>query len=245
MKNTKFWIATEVNHTAAHTRKTLYVSGKQPLSDILRNATQNSITHVSFESGSLDTSDTYFLETVDALSVAGYTITIEYDIRHHDEVVAYLGTKLFTSRNIIPIAALGNIDITNINPNFTLAINDTAADGRWCIGPSAIMDSNRFTLFAECDPANAIPLDKPEVPEAAPKPVEVAAVQQTPADTSPQLAPEYPADPAQDASNVPSEPQSTVSEEPTVTVTETVEPAVETAPAEQVSNKRKKATNAE
>ena len=61
MKNTKFWIATEVNHTAAHTRKTLYVAGKQPLPDILSNATQYSITHISFEPGSLDISDTYVL----------------------------------------------------------------------------------------------------------------------------------------------------------------------------------------
>ena len=172
MKNTKFWIATEVNHTAAHTRKTLYVAGKQPLADILRNATQNSITHVSFEPGSLDINDTYFLETVDALTVAGYTITIEYDIRQHDAVVSYFGAKMFTSRNIIPIAALGNIDINTINPNFTLAINDKSADGRWCIGPSAIMDSNRFTLFAEYDPTLAIVLD----PDASQSAVETRRV---------------------------------------------------------------------
>ena len=239
MKNTKFWIATEVNHTAAHTRKTLYVAGKQPLSDILRNATQNSITHVSFEPGSLDISDTYFLETVDALTVAGYTITIEYDIRQHDAVVAYFGAKLFTSRNIIPIAALGNIDINAINPNFTLAINDKSADGRWCIGPSAIMDSNRFTLFAEYDASNTIQLTT-VAPNSDEVTRRVAVAHDTPVEpvNTPQLAPEYPAEQASAAEIVTEDVASSVVPDPVVS--EHANETADTALVEQTTNKRKR-----
>ena len=240
MKNTKFWIATEVNHTAAHTRKTLYVAGKQPLPDILSNATQYSITHISFEPGGLDISDTYFLETVDALTAAGYTITIEYDIRQHDAVVAYFGTKLFTSRNIIPIASLGNINILTINPNFTLAINDKSADGRWCIGPSAIMDSNRFTLFTEYDVSNTIQLDTvtPNSDEVTQR-VTVADTAPVEPVNTPQLAPEYPVEQTPAAEIVTEDIASSVVPEPVV-----AEHASETA--EQTTNKRKRGgSNAE
>lgn len=239
MKNTKFWIATEVNHTAAHTRKTLYVAGKQPLADILRNATQNSITHVSFEPGSLDINDTYFLETVDALTVAGYTITIEYDIRQHDAVVSYFGTKLFTSRNIIPIASLGNINILTINPNFTLAVNDKSADGRWCIGPSAIMDANRFTLFTEYDVSNTIQLDT-VTPNSDEVTQRVAVADTAPVEpvNTPQLAPEYPVEQASVAEIVTGEVASSVAPEPVVT--ENANETDDTALVEQTTNKRKR-----
>ena len=245
MKNTKFWIATEVNHTAAHTRKTLYVAGKQPLADILRNATQNSITHVSFEPGSLDISDTYFLETVDALTVAGYTITIEYDIRQHDAVVSYFGAKLFTSRNIIPIAALGDIDINTINPNFTLAVNDKSADGRWCIGPSAIMDANKFTLFAEYDVSNTIQLDT-VTPNSGEVTQRVDVVHNAPVEPvdAPQLAPEYPVEQTPVAETVTEDVARSVVPEPVVA--EHANETSDTALAEQTTNKRKRGgTNAE
>lgn len=91
MENTKFWIATEVNNTAAHTRKTLYVAGKQPLSDVLRHTSANGISHVSFGTGGeLDLSDGHLLETVDALVAAGHTVTIEYNIGQHADVENYL-----------------------------------------------------------------------------------------------------------------------------------------------------------
>ena len=239
MKNTKFWIATEVNHTAAHTRKTLYMAGKQPLADILRNATQNSITHVSFEPGSLDISDTYFLETVDALTVAGYTITIEYDIRQHDAVVSYFGAKLFTSRNIIPIASLGNINILTINPNFSLAVNDKSADGRWCIGPSAIMDANRFTLFAEYDTSNTIQLDT-VTPNSDEVTQRVAVADTAPVESvnTPELAPEYPGEQSPAAEIVTEDVASSVVPEPVVA--EHTDETADTTLAEQTTNKRKR-----
>ena len=245
MDKAKFWIATEVNHTAAHTRKTLYVSGKQPLSDILRNATQNSITHVSFDPPVPDTSDTYFLETVDALIVAGYTVTIEYDIRQHEAVVSYFGAELFTSRNIIPIAALGDINILTINPNFTLAVNDKSADGRWCIGPSAIMDANRFTLFTEYDISNTIQLDT-VTPNSGEVTQRVDVAQNTPVETdnTPQLAPEYPAEQTPVEEIVTEEVASSVA--PAPVVTEDANDTADTAVAEQTTNKRKRGgTNAE
>lgn len=193
MEKTKFWIATEVNNTAAHTRKTLYVAGKQTLSDVLRHASTNGISHVSFGTGGeLDLSDGHLLETVDALVAAGYTVTIEYNIGQHADVENYLGTALFNSRSIIPLAVLGDINISSSNPNFTLVINDRNADGRWCVGPSAIMDSNRFTLNAEYDPSLSISLDKPSVTQtpATTAPIVSAPVAEPVA--TPELAPEYP-----------------------------------------------------
>ena len=193
MEKTKFWIATEVNNTAAHTRKTLYVAGKQALSDVLRHTSTNGISHVSFGTGGeLDLSDGHLLETVDALVAAGYTVTIEYNIGQHADVENYLGTTLFNSRSLIPLAVLGDINISSSNPNFTLVINDCNADGRWCVGPSAIMDSNRFTLNAEYDPSLSISLDKPPVTQthATPAPIVSAPVAEPVA--TPELAPEYP-----------------------------------------------------
>lgn len=193
MEKTKFWIATEVNNTAAHTRKTLYVAGKQTLPDVLRHASANGISHVSFGTGGeLDLSDGRLLETVDALVAAGYTVTIEYNIGQHAEVESYFGTALFSSRSLIPLAVLGDINISSSNPNFTLAINDRNADGRWCVGPSAIMDSNRFTLNAEYDPGLSISLDESSVTQTqtAPAPTVSAPVAEPVA--TPELAPEYP-----------------------------------------------------
>jgi hypothetical protein len=71
-------------------------------------------------------------------------------------------------------------------------INDRNADGRWCVGPSAIMDSNRFTLNAEYDPSLSISLDKPPVtqPQATTAPIVSAPVAEPVA--TPELAPEYP-----------------------------------------------------
>ena len=193
MEKTKFWIATEVNNTAAHTRKTLYVAGKPTLSDVLRHTSTNGISHVSFGTGGeLDLGDGHLLETVDALVAAGYTVTIEYNIGQHADVENYFGTALFNSRSLIPLAVLGDINISSSNPNFTLVINDRNADGRWCVGPSAIMDSNRFTLNAEYDPSLSISLDKPSVtqPQATPAPTVSTPVAEPVA--SPELAPEYP-----------------------------------------------------
>ena len=195
MENTKFWIATESNNTAAHTRKTLYVAGKQTLSDVLRHASANSISHVSFGTGGeLDFSDGQLLETVDALISAAYTVTIEYNVAQHAAVENYFGAALFNSRSLIPLVSLGDINISGSNPNLTLVINDRNADGRWCVGPSAIMDSNRFTLNAEYDPSLSISLDEPSVTQAHSTTAPTVAAPVAEPVATPELAPEYPED---------------------------------------------------
>lgn len=176
MKNANFWIASEVCHTAAHSRKTLYVSGKHAVDTILRHASTNGVNHISFGRGGLDVSDSYYRDTVAALSSAGYTLTIEYPVANHSEMVAYFGLGVFTARNVIPLAILDDAGVMDGDSNFTLAVDDRAAGGRWCAGPGDIKDSNKFTLHSELDPKLAIVLD-PVVGETAVETRRVQAIE--------------------------------------------------------------------
>jgi len=91
-EDTRYFIGTEVEHTPAYGQKTLFVIGVQNLKEILARALNNNCPHIY-----LGANQSFHPETeaewtewnfvIGGLVSEGIWVTLDYDIKYHEEVL--------------------------------------------------------------------------------------------------------------------------------------------------------------
>jgi hypothetical protein len=154
--NVKFFIGPEVEHTPAFSKKTLFVVGKQPLSDIEDLATKYKTTHIflganhSFNAAS---EDPYWDTVITALLDKGFWVTLDYQAHEHEKVLKMLNAGIWQCRTFVPLLGVRIPKIQTSSINLTVKIDDidfnATNPGVWCLHHHELTDSNRFTDWNE------------------------------------------------------------------------------------------------
>lgn len=156
----RFFVGGEVEYTPAYSKRTLFVVGHQPASEIITNAREASVSHIfmganhSFKTHEdLSLVNTYWNDTILKLLVAGYLVTLEYEAHTHKDLLLILCQDIWASHNFIPLLSVRIPNIETSNENLTIKLDDVGFDatnrGVWCMNYREITDSNRFTGWGE------------------------------------------------------------------------------------------------
>lgn len=260
--NVDFFVGNEVELTPAHSKKTLFVVGKQKLKDITKYAAESKAPHIFLGANhSFDLEESkYWKSTIKSLLDAGFMVTLDYNVALHQQVSDMLGADVLRSRNFIPMVSVRIPHILTSSNNLTIKIDDVDFDatnpGVWCMNYKEVTDSNRFTSWIDYADDNilAATVDQPAVVQVQQPPVvvqpvqvaapvvieEVAVAEPTPVDTpvndADLLAAMVSAEPVSETVQVPE-----VIEVIEVTETPEVEPVAEKVVAKQPEAKKAKA----
>lgn len=152
-----FFVGSEVEHTPAFSKKTLFVVGEQPVDTIVKHAKANTTHHIfmganhSFDANSI--SSAYWDKTITALLASNLMVTLDYEAHLHANVLEMLNAGVWQSRNFVPLLSVRIPNIITSSRNLTVKIDDVdfkaTNDGVWCMHYSEITDSNRFTGWDE------------------------------------------------------------------------------------------------
>ncbi len=177
-KNIKFFVGSEVEHTPAFSKKTLFVVGTQAIEEIVELARQHKATHIfmganhSFDS----TVDAYWDQTITELLDRGFWVSLDYEAHLHGKVLTMLNKGIWQSRLFVPLLSVRIPNIQMSSPNLTVKIDDVdfkaTNPGVWCLHHHELTDSNRFTDWVDYNTDVAIEFeDKPTpMPPYAPQP---------------------------------------------------------------------------
>lgn len=152
-ENARFFIGSEVEHTPAFNKRTLFVVGEQAVEEIIDLARKNRCTHVymganhSFDYDSADPH--YWDSTITALLDRGFWTTLDYPAHLHAAMLTYLNAGIWQSRIFVPMLRVPIAHVDTSHPNLTVKIDDVdfaaTNPGVWCLHFNQLCDSNRFT----------------------------------------------------------------------------------------------------
>ncbi len=153
-ENVEFFIGPEVEQTPAFGKKTLFVVGKHPISEIESFAKEHKIQHIfmganhSFrpEDGDIDL---YWKNTITSLLDKGFWVTIDYPAHLHNLVLTMFSAGVWQSRLFIPMLNVTVPKLEGSSSNLVVKFDDvdfnSTNPGVWCLHYHQICDSNRFT----------------------------------------------------------------------------------------------------
>ena len=151
--NVKFFVGSEVEHTPAYAKKTLFVVGIQDAAEIERMAREQKTPHIflganhSFE-GEFESTKQHE-KLIHALLDRGFWVTLEYPAHKHDVMLKVLNAGIWQCRNFVPLLRVQIPKIENSSINLTVKIDDidfnATNPGVWCMHYRELTDSNRFT----------------------------------------------------------------------------------------------------
>mgnify|MGYP003507327864 CR=1 FL=1 len=183
----EYFIGPEVEHTPAYSKRTLFVVGKQDVSQIERMAREYKTPHIfmgaNHSFGYENPGDnTYWDNTITSLLDKGFWVTLDYQAHLHEAVLKMLNPGIWQSRLFVPLLGVRIPKVQTSSPNLTIKIDDidfnATNEGVWCIHHHEITDANRFTPWqdyatdAVLEPmAGAVP--NPVLTIPVPKPVPV------------------------------------------------------------------------
>lgn len=158
-ENAVFFIGSEVEHTPANSKKTLFVVGRPALNEIESIASKNRVTHIfmganhSFSILDNDPEWYYWNDTITRLLDLGYWVTLDYEAHLHVEVLKMFTPGVWQSRLFVPLLSVRIPKVQTSSPNLTIKIDDVdfraTNAGVWCLHHHEITDSNRFTDWQE------------------------------------------------------------------------------------------------
>jgi hypothetical protein len=154
-QNIKYFIGTEVEHTAMKGKKTLFVVGIQPVEEIKRFANGNGIEHLYF-----GTSQSFnprghsdFVEwenMIFPLLDEGYWCTLDFDAKYAESV---LESGYDESDKFIAMISVKIPYIRQFNYNATVKIDDNtwgfSNSGVWCHSLHNLMNRQVYTDWSE------------------------------------------------------------------------------------------------
>ncbi len=158
--NVKYFVGGEVEHTPAHSKRTLFVVDFQDTNEIVKEARANNVTHIFLGANhsfytlhhTQNFWDTWNAQIIDLLG-RGFFVTLEYQAHEHDVAYKNLKQEIWKSRNFIPLVSVRIPHIETSSANLTIKIDDVdfkaTNPGVWCMHFSEVTDSNRFTDWIE------------------------------------------------------------------------------------------------
>lgn len=138
----KYFIGTEVEHTPAYGKRTLFVVGLQDLDDILKQAYGQGVKHIYLGANQSFDGNEKYAELVDGCIDAGYLTSLDIDVKYTSAVRKH--DPLF-----IPIISVQVPNIERLGPNAVIKIDDDITNktnpGVWTHRASALMSETVFT----------------------------------------------------------------------------------------------------
>ena len=166
----EYFVGKEVEKTPAYDKDTLFVVGIKPYRDIIKLATRNNCDHVylganqSFsvtgEFGTQEETEGWD-EMITELLKAGFWVTLDYDVKHHDFVIesGYNEHDQFISMISVKLPY-----VEQLNYNACIKIDDSdfraSNPGVWVYYANELKDRNKFTAWEEYEKDQPIILDK-------------------------------------------------------------------------------------
>lgn len=154
-----YFTGIEVEHTPAHGMKTLFVSGLQPLENIVRSVEVFDCKHIYLganQSFDIATGDELLDEEIQeiqdwdallkSLLDADYWVTLDFDVKHVETVLEMSAVE---KSKFIPMISVKLPYINQLGYNATIKLDDTDFEatnpGVWCHSVHELMDRNKFT----------------------------------------------------------------------------------------------------
>lgn len=151
-KDAQFFVAAEVEHTPAFSKKTLFVVGVQDVNRILELAREHKVSHIFLganHSFASNLAGNPYNEIITALLDRGFWVTLDYPAHEHFKVLAMLSPGIWQSRLFVPMLSVRIPKVQTSNSNLTIKIDDidfkATNPGVWCMHFHEVTDSNRFT----------------------------------------------------------------------------------------------------
>lgn len=149
-----YFVGTEVEKTPAYKMKTLFVTGIQPVDEIILLAKENSCTHIylganqSFDpEGEPTAHDAWANLTINLLkSAENFWVTLDFDVIYVSWVHEYGACEY---RRFIPQISVKIPHLTLLNYNATIKIDDVDFEasnpGVWVHPLRSLLDESKFT----------------------------------------------------------------------------------------------------
>lgn len=168
-----FYIGPEVNHTSAFSKKTLFVEEFEEAESIVSTAREYKATHISLAANNTFSLEYDWNTLLTELLDLGFVVTLPYPVELHNSLILDLSRGVLQSRNFVPLPSVYIMDMSTINPNLTLKIDDMSKEGTWTLHFHQLMDSNRFSPQTETQmyeiPATPVSGRRIAVPDTHPK----------------------------------------------------------------------------
>lgn len=160
-KNVEYFLGPEVEHTPAHSKRTLFVVGYQDPIDVLKWATEMKAAHVylganhSFDPEVINKSGTSpaWEALITNILDRGLFVTIDYEAHKHETVLKMFNAGIWQSRLFIPMLSVRIPKVQTSHTNLTIKIDDidfnATNEGVWCMNYREVTDSNRFTPWQD------------------------------------------------------------------------------------------------
>lgn len=160
-----FFIGTEIEHTPAYGKKTLFVVGLQEIEKIVSLAKENECDHIylganhSFDDVSFEAQERWEQLAGELLREHGYWVTLDFDVRYYDAILDLLCYLNEHDRFIAQISVKLPY-LSNLNYNACIKIDDkdfkATNPGVWVHQVHDLMDRKVFTDWTQYKKDEAI-----------------------------------------------------------------------------------------
>lgn len=150
--NAKYFIGSEIEHTGAFSKKTLFLIGEQQLTEIIALAKEHKIPHIFLTGNQSYNNNTDYNILAKSLLDAGYWVTLDYPLEAHQHLLKNLSQYVWQHRLFVPMVSCKLNNLDKCGNNLTVKIDDNfngSNGGVWCWNRQALLDSNRFTSWDE------------------------------------------------------------------------------------------------
>ena len=143
-----YFVGDEVEHTSHHGERTLFVVGCQHPDEILERAQSVSAQHVYLGANKSFRPLETWKEVTAHLLDAGLSVTVDYPVWQHYDVIRVMG-DLMSHERLTPMISVEIPHVTGVNPNATIKIDDidfnATNPGVWCHPLRSLLDDGLFT----------------------------------------------------------------------------------------------------
>jgi hypothetical protein len=147
----------EVEKTPAFEMDTLFVVGIRPLEEVLERANKEHVDHIYLGANQSFFEDEDWDKLVFGLLGEGYTVTLDYDVKHHEWVLeaGYNEHNKFISQISVKLP-----NINQLNYNACVKIDDkdfkASNTGVWIHQVHDLQDRDKFTDWSKYENDNSI-----------------------------------------------------------------------------------------
>lgn len=148
LKDVIYFVGDEVEHTSHYGEKTLFVVGIRPAQEILEQAQSVSAQHVYLGANKSFRPSESWKEVTARLLDEGLSVTLDYPVWQHYDVVRVMG-DLMSHERLTPMISVEIPHVEQLNPNATVKIDDidfnSTNSGVWCHPLRSLLDPGRYT----------------------------------------------------------------------------------------------------
>jgi hypothetical protein len=140
----------EVEKTPAHDMHTLFVTGCQPLEDVISKAKENTVEHIYLGANHSFVPKESWDDLVYGLLDKNYLVTLDYDVKYHDWV---LESGFNERNNFISMISVKLPYVNQLNYNACIKIDDAdfnhSNPGVWVQPVHELQERDKFTPWSK------------------------------------------------------------------------------------------------